>query len=276
MGVNVTDGDFRNAIALVDAGDLAGLKAWLSDHPRLLLENVPLADNSSGDYFKNPKLLWFVAENPVRNDTLPANIAAVTDLIIECAKAHNAPNLASDLNYTLALVSSGRVARESGTQNALIETLTRAGADPDGAVTAALAHGETAAVESLLRNGAKMTVGLASGLGRVSDLERLAEGASADTLQEALALAAVNGEAQAAQVLVDQGANADAFNPATLHPHSTPLHQAIASGSLATVKVLVAAGASLATPDKTFDGDALGWAENFEHTEIIAYLRSQS
>jgi peptide-methionine (S)-S-oxide reductase len=44
--------------------------------------------------------------------------------------------------------------------------------------------------------------------------------------------------------------------------HSTPLHQAVSSGSLAAVQVLVEAGADLTTRDRIYDGTPLGWAEH--------------
>ncbi|MGI9479992.1 MAG: ankyrin repeat domain-containing protein [Hyphomicrobiaceae bacterium] len=276
MAVDVIDPDFRHAIGLIDAGACEGLAAWLDEHPRLLAESVPVADDAAGAYFANPKLIWFVAENPVRNDTLPANISAVVETLVAVARQHGLADLKADLDYTLALVASGRVAREAGVQDALIETLTRAGADPDGAVNAALGHREIAAAECLLRCGAEMTVQLAAGLDRTADVARLAVGCDRDALQEALTLAAVTGAADVVSVVVAQGADPKAFNPAHLHAHSTPLHQAVDSGSLATVRALVDAGASIETRDKLFNGDALGWARHLGRQEIADYLAALS
>ena len=92
----------------------------------------------------------------------------------------------------------------------------------------------------------------------------------------ALSIAAINAEACATAALIQHGADPNAFNPPQLHAHSTPLHQAIAAGSLETVKVLVEAGASTEARDMVYNGDALGWANNFGHAEIIAYLKSRS
>jgi peptide-methionine (S)-S-oxide reductase len=58
----------------MDAGDGSALERLLETHPRLLRERL---DSGEG-YFRRPYLLWFVAENPVRNGRLPRNIANVS------------------------------------------------------------------------------------------------------------------------------------------------------------------------------------------------------
>lgn len=50
------------------------------------------------------------------------------------------------------------------------------------------------------------------------------------------------------------------------HSHATALHQAVASGSLDAVKILVEAGADLAAMDKGYNGTPLGWAK-YMHAE---------
>lgn len=272
MAIEVTDAEFRHAIELIDAGDVDALQAWLYTHPRLLVDTVPVAEDNAGGYFANPKLLWFVAENPIRNNSLPAKIAAIAETIVVAAEKHGAAELKDDLDYTLGLVASGRVAREAGAQASLIEVLTDRGADPDGAVTTALGHGEIVAAQCLLRCGAQMSLPLAAGLCRMDDVERLAAQAGKDALQAALSVAAINAEAEAVEALIRHGADPKTFNPPGLHAHSTPLHQAIAVGSLTTVKVLVEAGASLEARDTVVGRDALGWARHFGHDEIVEYL----
>ena len=66
-------------------------------------------------------------ENPIRTESLPPNILDIARLLLERGAAKSQ----SDLNETLALVSSGRVPREAGVQDALIEMLCAAGAQPD-------------------------------------------------------------------------------------------------------------------------------------------------
>ena len=58
-------------------------------------------------------------------------------------------------------------------------------------------------------------------------------------------------------------AGADVNRPsAGLYSHGTPLHHAVCSGSLATVRVLVEAGAGTAKRDTAWNGTPLGWAEH--------------
>ena len=51
------------------------------------------------------------------------------------------------------------------------------------------------------------------------------------------------------------------------HSHGTPLHQAVSSGSLDTVKLLVEAGAKLNAPDNIYDGTPLDWADYMQRDE---------
>ena len=48
-----------------------------------------------------------------------------------------------------------------------------------------------------------------------------------------------------------------------LYSHGSPLHHAVSSGSLDTVRVLVEAGADLARPDSLWNGSPLAWAEHY-------------
>ena len=96
---------FREAVSAIDAGDVSALERLLAAHPRLVRERL----DSPGDwlreqvggalegYFRQPYLLWFVAENPIRNDRLPANIAEVTRAIIQAAKRERVDSLREQL-----------------------------------------------------------------------------------------------------------------------------------------------------------------------------------
>ncbi len=105
----IDDDTFRQAVDLLDGGDLAGLRAHLNEHPNLVHQRVLF---EGGNYSRNPTLLEFVAENPIRNGTLPANIVQVAGVILNAGAKQNQ----SALNETLGLVCSGRAPRESGVQ----------------------------------------------------------------------------------------------------------------------------------------------------------------
>src|SRR5436309_16062928 len=83
----MTDSDdvdklFREAVSTIDAGEVETLQRLIAEYPLLvsvrlespgpwLRERVgPALDG----FFGRPFLLWFVAEDPVRNGRLPANI----------------------------------------------------------------------------------------------------------------------------------------------------------------------------------------------------------
>src|SRR6516162_5247652 len=76
----IEDAVFRQAVALLDAGDAVGLRAHLRMYPHLVHQRVAF---EGGNYFKNPTLLEFVAENPVRHGTLPVNIVEIARVILD-------------------------------------------------------------------------------------------------------------------------------------------------------------------------------------------------
>jgi len=85
---------FRRAVDFLDRGDAQSLRAHLMAHSNLVRQHVTL---EGGNYFRNPTLLEFVAENPVRRGTLPANIVEVTRVILDAG----AKGSQSALNETL-------------------------------------------------------------------------------------------------------------------------------------------------------------------------------
>jgi len=252
---------FNEAIAAIDAGDAPALERLLAEDPALAHERL---DEPTEGYFARPYLLWFVAENPVRNEKLPPNIVEVTRAILRAA-----PHAQETLDYAVELVATGRVPRECGVQLALIDALIDAGARPSGLHTT-LAHREIEAAKHLLARGAELTLAAAICLGLSDEVKRLAK--TPQDLQTAVAAAAFYGDAEALRLLIDLGADINAYCPIGFHPHSTPLHQAVYSGSLEAVKVLVDAGADRTARDRMYDGTPLGWAEYCKQGEIAEYL----
>ena len=68
------------------AGDIAGLRTRLNQHPNLVHQHVAF---EGGNYFRYPTLLEFVAENPVRQGTLPDNIVRVAKVILDAGVEHS-------------------------------------------------------------------------------------------------------------------------------------------------------------------------------------------
>ncbi|HJU90987.1 MAG TPA: ankyrin repeat domain-containing protein [Gemmatimonadaceae bacterium] len=267
----IKDPRFRQAIALIDAGDVNGLGKLLKANPELVRERLDYGEG----YFREPYLLWFVAGNPVRGESLPRNIARIAGVIIDAAKREGVDDLQYQLDYALGLVSSGRVARESGVQLELIDLLIAAGARPESALQAALAHREVVAVQRLLERGAKLTLTAAVATKRSAEVTRLGINSSPEERQEAFAAAALYGQAGDLEVLIDLGVELNAYSPPSFHPHATALHHAVDSGSLDAVKLLVREGAQLKTRDRMYDATPLDWAEHLGRREIADYLRDR-
>ena len=257
---------FLEAVEAIDAGDVTKLEKLLSEHPRLVTE--PL-DRASGDYFENPYLLWFVADNPIRVEKLPVNIAEVTRVLIHYLKKYESTNIQHQLNYAVGLVSTGRIPRESGAQLDLLDVLIEAGGNSGGALIA-LAHGNTEAAEYHLKRGEKLTLAVAVGLNKVNEAMQLTPTETPENKLLALTIAAFSGNTRLVSFLLESGAAPNGFpHPKSgFHSHATPLHQSVFSGSLDTVKLLVAAGAKLDATDKIYEGTALSWAEHMLESDL--------
>lgn len=274
------DALFQEAVSYIDSGNLGELQQVLADSPRLVHERLEkpgtwlreLVDGALEGYFQRPFLLWFIAENPIRHETLPGNIAEVAQLIVSFAQAERVKSLQEQLDYALGLVTTGRVPRELGCQCRLMDVLIDAGATP-GAGHGALSGGNLEAAAHLVERGGELTLATAICLDRDTDVSRLADIATPRDKQIALAAAALNGKAKALAKLMDLGVDINAYSTG-IHPHATALHHAVCSGSLEAVKILVEASAKLDTRDKVYNGTPLDWAEHEGQPEIAAYLRS--
>jgi hypothetical protein len=262
----IPDPTFRQAVDLLDAGDVQGLRAYLNAHPDLVHQRVVF---EGGNYFQNPSLLEFVAENPIRHGKLPANIVEVTRVILE-AGAKNDEDM---LNGTLGLVCTGCVPREGGSQVPLIDLLCDYGADPNLGMPGA--HGEFEAAHALLRRGARVDLPVAAALGLVDEARQLLRGANPQDRHRALALSAQFGRTEILSMLLDVGENPNRYNPPGFHAHSTPLHQAALAGHEETVRLLVERGARLDLKDTMWQGTPEGWASYAAKTQVADYLRAR-
>jgi hypothetical protein len=261
----IEDPAFRRAVALMDAGEEAGLAAHLAAYPDVAHRRVRF---EGLNYFRNPGLLAFIAENPIRHGRLPPNIAAIAELILKAGGGDDE----GVLNATLGLVASGRIARESGLQDKLIRLLCRHGADPTGALQPALVHREMEAAQSLLACGARPGLAASAALGLEEEARRLLVSADPAERHLALANAAQHGHAGIVRLLLDAGEDPSRYNPEGAHSHSTPLHQAVWYGHEEVVRLLVECGARRDLRDTLFRGTPAEWAEHAGRTELAAWL----
>ena len=92
------------------------------------------------------------------------------------------------IDYTLGLIATGRIPRESGVQNEWIDLLIDNGAQPGNGI-GALAHGNLDAARHLIKRGDKLTLATAVGLDMQNDIDRLSNKASKNDLEIALMMA---------------------------------------------------------------------------------------
>jgi hypothetical protein len=286
---NPLDQLFQQAVAAIDGGDVHTLERLLAAHPELVSERLEhpgawlrdkVGDALDG-FFNKPYLLWFVAEDPVRNGRLSPTIVDVIRVIVDAARRQKVPTFQEQLDRALGLVAWSGVAADCGVQLEMIDALVDAGASPAGNANNALVNGHVAAAERLLERGGTLTFAAALCLERWDDVARLAPETNDGAKRFAFVLAALNGKAKALEWMIRQGIDVNQPS-ADLYSHGTPLHHAVCSGSLAAVKVLVNAGADVHAVDTAWHGTPLGWAQYYEEgappdrktpfSEIVAFL----
>jgi hypothetical protein len=265
----IEDAAFRRAVELLDAGKIDELRTYLAAHPDVVRQRVTF---DGGNYFSNPTLLEFVAENPTRHGRLPANIVDIARAILDAG----AKDDKAGLDSTLALAGSSRVARECGVQRQLIDLLCDYGANACAAIYPALLYGEFDAVDALIRRGAKVDLVVAAATGRYNEAVSLLGDTDAESRQRALALAAQHGRVDVVRLLLDAGVDPDRYAPVGGHSHATPLHQAVAAGQEPVVRLLVERGARLDIRDIHHHATPKDWAVHFGREELASYLESAS
>jgi hypothetical protein len=262
----IEDAVFVRGVELLDAGDAEGLREYLKQHPRLAQQRVAF---EGGNYFRNPTLLEFIAENPIRHGKLPPNIVDVAKVILNAGVEQSA------LDETLMLVSTGSVARECRVQIPLIDLLCDSGADANAALQAAVLLDELEAASALVQRGARINLAVAAGLGRVEDFVKLLPNSTGEERHLALTMAADHGHLEIVKRLLEAGEDPNRYNPVGGHSHTTPLHQAAWRGHENIVHLLVERGARVDMRDLMWDGEPADWAYHGENPAIEAYLRAR-
>lgn len=277
----ITDPLFREAVEAIDTGNVAALQGLLTAHPQLASKRLGVPKEG---YFSYPYLLWFIADNPIRKETLPATIVEITQLLIHSVQLHAPDSFKQQIDYTLGLVATGRIPRECGVQIELMDLLIDAGATPNNGHSA-LAHGNVEAAQHLIDRGGELTLLAAICLNRTGDIRRLADESTPADRQAALIAAAFYGKADWLDFLIRLGVDVNGYTDTSsgFHSHAAALHQAVYSGSLEAVKILVEAGADLNAKDLLYEGTPLGWVihmqseepMNGQYAQIEAFLRQK-
>ncbi|WP_221392694.1 ankyrin repeat domain-containing protein [Dyadobacter sp. NIV53] len=268
---DISDPLFLEAVEAIDSGNISQLQSLLQTNPQLITNRL---DKPTEGYFKQPYLLWFIANNPIRIEKVPANIIEITGLLIKSARQNAPESFQEQIGYTLGLVESGRIVRECGVQIGLIDLLIDSGAKP-GNAQAALAHGNIEAARHIIERSGQITLTAAVCLDRIEDANSLLDEVSMDEKQVALIAAAFYGKPDMTTLLITSGVDVNVFIDHGFHTHASALHQAVQSGSLETVKLLIQAGADTDARDKVFDGTPLDWASHMQEEENDENLKKK-
>lgn len=265
--MEISDPILADAVAAIDAGDIATLDALLAANPHLVTSRFA---NGEDGYFAAPYLLWFVVENPIRNERLPANIVAVAETIISHIDRNAPASRQRQLDYTVMLAATGRVPRECGVQIALIDTLVAHGACAEG-LDSTVAHREFAAARRLIDHGAPLTLAAAVALGMDDEARRLLPLADTEARADALVVAASLGQTEGVALLLDAGVDPNTRST-RLHRHATALHEAALTGDHELCDLLLARGASRTIHDDIWNGTPSGWAAHAGHDALASHL----
>jgi ankyrin repeat protein len=274
---------FERAVETVIEGDIATLKRLLTDHPDLVR-----ARSTRVTHFDPPvhgaMLLHYVASNGVEGyrQRSPMNAADVAKVLLDAGADPDALcNLYGSKCTTMALLVSSTPPARAGVQLPVLNVLIDYGASitPKGEgswtspIATALVFGFRDAAQTLVDRGAPVdSLADAAGLGRIDDVKRMLLSAGPDERHRAVAMAAQLGQVEVVGLLLDAGEDPNRYNPPGTHAHSTPLHQAIAAGHIAVVKLLVERGVRLDVRDSIYRATPLGWARYCEKPEIAEYL----
>jgi len=267
----IADPDFRAAVAALHAGDLVGLERLLDAKPNLLqarnMGPEVYRRAKRKQYFRDPKLFWYVANNPNFVATMPDNL-------VELVRAMLARGVESaDVDYALELTMTSGGLGEGRLRAGLMRVLLVAGAKPSPATVVAVGgEKQLDALRSLLDNGYTLTLPVAAAIGASHALGELLEHASAQEIQIAFGLAVINDHLRCARMALAAGAEVDAYLP--YHAHSTALHQAALNDNVDMIELLATSGARADVRDLLWDGTPAEWAQHEGRARALSALEA--
>jgi hypothetical protein len=291
---------YREALAAIDAGDLARLGAVLAAHPEVVRETVEDLSGHYAGYFAHATLLHHVAGNPIRGP-LPANIVDVARLLLDAGADLRAPVGTERGGDLMGLVASSAVMATTGLYRPMTDLLLARGYsfdDDRGVLSVCLYHTvecqqQREVGEYLAARGAKVDLVFAAALGRpelvarffAADAptdeaygdfrpdvaQRRARGAAA-LKQEALTWACLNGRQATVAQLLDLGADLDG-RAEVAQMMLTPMHAAAWAGWSDTVGWLMDRGAVPDLIEPRWNNTPLGLAAWCRRENVVALLK---
>jgi ankyrin repeat protein len=272
------DAEFEAAAEAVVNGDVETLSSMLRANPALVHARSARSHHAT--------LLHYIGANGVEDarQKTPPNAVEVATLLLDAGAEPDAlADMYGSKCTTMSMLVSSSHPAAAGVQLALAELLLDRGAACNGpgdkwqsVVLAALIFSFRETAEGLSKRCPPSDIVTLAGLGRAAEVERVLPQADAAQRHAALAIAAQLGHAEVVKLLLDAGEDPNRYNPPGFHAHATPLHQAVWTGQLDVVRLLVARGARLDIKDTIYRATPLGWAEYGKQDEIAEYLRSLS
>lgn len=230
-------------------------------------------DEPADGAFAHPYLLWFIADNPVQNGWFPANLCSITSLIIDAIRREAPETLPFQANRALHLLTTGRTPG-ARLMFALIDLLIDSGAVPANGIDALL-HKNPEAARYLIARGGGMSLAAAVGLDDWENVTRLFPQAGSGQRALALSMAIRYDHNGALAWLLEHGADPNVFPEGNGYlSYTTPLHQAVLSGNVEAIRLLLAAGADTGLKDRMYKETPPRWAQHFlnEDKRDDAYL----
>jgi hypothetical protein len=284
---------FDEAVAAMDAGDLAALDALLRAEPALVHARTNL--EPPYHYFTGATLLHHVAGNPDRGrlsgdlPPMPANTVDVARLLLDAGADLHARTLGPNGGTTMGLLVTSKPASDANVSGPLIDLLCSRGERLDltspGVLDGPLANHAPRAAEKMIALGARVDVCAAGALGRVDWLREMfdEEGrlrpdarrrtramSDRDQIGLALLFAYVNRRLEAVDFLLERDGN---WNVIGVN-NGTVLHRAAWSGNVALIERLVAKGADINNRNNPYDATPFGWAAHNKQQAAVDWIRA--
>ena len=237
---------FESAAEAIVNGRLAKLKRLLREDPRLVRARSTRQHAAT--------LLHYVSANGVEGyrQKTPQNIVAIAEVLLNAgAEVDAEANVYGGGATTLGLVATSIHPYRAGVQNELMQLLLDHGAEIDhrtsagnrqSSVMGALANGRGQAAEYLAARGARLSLEAAAGVGRLDTVKRFFNDdgtrkpkTSRKQVQTAFLTACGWGRNDVVEFLLDKGVELENGGG----DGQTPLHCAVITGQLETVKLLL-------------------------------------
>ena len=253
---------FEAGVDCVITGDVAVLERVLRENPDLIRARSARKHRAT--------LLHYLGANGVEGfrQRTPGNAVEIAGLLLNAGAEVDAWAEMYGGSTTLGLVATSIHPLLAGVQDALMETLIRAGAAIDGPglgiVNACLANGRAQAAEFLAGRGAQLDLEGAAGVGRLdlvisffNEDGSLKRNATKAQMKDGFAWACEYGGTSVVEFLLRRGIEVDAR---VKNHGQTGLHWAALGAHIDTVALLLDWNAPVDAKDETWGSTPLGWA----------------